>query len=211
MSEHHTDEAQQDHAFFEAMREQISATPLPVPKTVRSSPLGIIRNRFVSRWPLASVSIGLAVALVALALSLSAEDAASPAYAVTVNADRSVTIYLREFRDIGKLNARLALLRTGIRAVPVVRGCVAPVHSFSGAYGKGFKKLLPGPPKTLEALPATRGIILSYETLSIDTLRGRTFVIPVTRSGLQTGFRPPANNVVLGPAPRCVGGASRSS
>jgi hypothetical protein len=195
---------QQDHPFFRAMREQILQAPEP--RHRRLSTLLSPGQRW-RRSPLrvAGASAGLVAILIGLIVSLSTGDVASPAYAVTINSNRSVTIYLREFRDIGRLNARLAFLHTGIRAVPVMPGCVAPVHSFSDAYGKGFKKLLPGPPETLEALPATRGIILSYETLSTDTLPGRTFIIPVSRSGLQTGFRPPDGNVVLGTAPRCVG------
>lgn len=201
----------EDHPFFGEMREQILATPLP------AGPRGWPRRRWrrgsraaLRPAPLAGVGAAFAAAVTGLVLLLSAGSSPPPAYAVTVNADRTVTVHLREFRAIRKLNARLAALHTRIRAVPVVPGCVAPVYSTSDAFGKGYKKVLPGPPRTLQALRPD-GLVIGYETISVDTLPGRTFIIPVTRSGLELEFAPPQSGVVVGPAPRCVGESRQHS
>jgi hypothetical protein len=67
----------------------------------------------------------------------------------------------------------------------------------------------PGPARTLRALAPQRGTVIFSETIAVDTLPGRTFVIPVTRSGLQTGYEPQGSTAVLGPAPRCLAAPTR--
>jgi hypothetical protein len=174
-------------------------------RRVRPRTAGIGPGGLTARRPLAAGAGALIAAITALVLVLSAGSNPPPAYAVTFNPNHGVTIYLREFGAIGKLNARLAALDTRIRAVPVVPGCVAPVHAVIGAYRGIPAHLVPGPARTLEALPPQPGVVFS-ETIALDTLPGRTLVIPATRSGLQTGFTATGGDgVVIGPAPRCIG------
>lgn len=194
-----------EHEFFREMREQILDAPVPVGRRLSLRRHGLKARERTLLWPLAGVSLALAATLTLLVLALGAGSDPAPAYAVTTTRDHDVvTIYLREFRDIGKLNARLAALGTRIRAVPVISGCVDPVHTVIGAYDGVPAHLTPGPAKTLQALPPQSGILVFSETIENDTLPGRTFVIPVTRSGRQTGFATAGADVVIGPAPLCV-------
>lgn len=194
---------EQTHEFFRAMHQQISETPLPHRRGFLAPGRRPVHRR-LPVWPLAGASAAIASILTVVALALGAGSNPSPAYAVTINPSRGVTIYLREFRDIGKLNARLAALHTRIRAVPATQGCVDPVHSVIGAYNGVPAHVAPGRAKTLKALPPQRGIVIISETIENDTLPGRTLVIPVTRSGLQAGIPAQQGDVVIGPAPRCV-------
>ncbi len=174
--------------FLEEMRAQIHATPLP---TARTSAWAGARSALAARWRLAS-GAGLAVAAVAAALVIALASGSRPpaAFAAVEHGDRSVTVTLREFRSIPQLNARLHRLGTRIRVVPVTRGCVAPVHVTENGH------VVPGAARTLRAYRVT----LTYSmTIAVNTLPGRTFVIPAMRSGL-TGDE----TVVVGPAPRCV-------
>jgi hypothetical protein len=146
---------------------------------------------------LATCGTAAAVAVVALTSVTSAP----PAYAAVTHfsgGQRTVTITLREEQDISKLNARLEAEHTRIRVVPVVRGCDAPVHSVSDG------EVVPGPAKTILAEPLDvgghQGIVVS-ETIDVNTIAGRTFVVPDSRTGLHSG----GDQVVVGPAPSCVG------
>jgi len=195
-----------EYPFFRQMRAQILDTPLPRRRRrLRRDRHGLTTPRRFPLWPLAGASAALVATLTLLTLVLGAGSSPSPAYAVTINPNHGVTIYLLEFRDLRKLNARLAALGTRIRVVPVIPGCVAPVHPVIGAYDGVPAHVAPGPAKTLQALPPQHGTMIVSETIETDTLPGRTLVIPVTRSGLQTGVNPPGVTAVIGPAPRCVG------
>ena len=195
------------HAFFRLMRAQILDAPPPAHRRLRLDRHGLTTPRRLPLWPLAAVSAAFSAALALLVVAFGAGSNAAPAYAVTINPDRTVTIDLREFRDIRQLNARLVSLHTRIRAVPVIPGCVAPVHVVIGAYDGVPAHVAPGPARTLEAIPAQPGVVavVFSETIEDDTLPGRTFVIPVSRSGLQAAFNIPGSTTVIGPAPRCVG------
>jgi hypothetical protein len=194
---------EQTHEFFRAMHQQILETPLPHRSGRIRSGRRTVHGQ-LALWPLAGVSAALASILTVVALALGASSNPSPAYAVTINPNRGVTIYLREFRDIDKLNARLAALHTRIRAVPATPICVDPVHSVIGAYNGVPAHVAPGPARTLKALPLQHGIVVISETIENNTLPGRTLVIPVMQSGLQAGIAPTQGDVVVGPAPRCV-------
>jgi hypothetical protein len=191
-----------DHPFFERMREQIVATPLPARRRSWLGSRSTQASRAIRPAPLAGVGVGLATALAALVVVLSVGSHPPPAYAVTLNPDRTVTITLREYQAVGKLNARLVALHTRIRVVPIIPGCVAPVHGVSDAFGPGYKNVIPGPAKTLEVQSFNKDF---SDTISVDTLSGRTLVLAVTRSGMQGTFSAPVSGVVVGPAPRCVG------
>jgi hypothetical protein len=196
-----------DRPFFEQMREQILATQLPD----HPSPLRGRRRRrgrrLLWRASVTGIGVGLAAAITAVVLALAAGSDPQPAYAVTVNPDHSVTIILREFRAIGQLNARLAALRTRIRAVPIVPGCIDRVHSVIGAYRGIPAHVAPGPAKTLEVDGIAKPSVTM--TTAVDTLSGRTSVFAVTRSGMLGDISGPGDGVVIGPAPRCVGDGGR--
>ncbi|MGO9751924.1 MAG: hypothetical protein ACLP8S_17740 [Solirubrobacteraceae bacterium] len=173
------DEPLRDHdRLIEAMRQQIRATPMPPARRAAllrpASAVG--RVRYLG-WLVAG-AVALVAAMVALALALSLVGGATPppAYAATLNPDRTVTITLREMADIPKLNAKLAALGTRIRVVPVLPGCVALVHVVSNG------KVVPAPAQTLHA-SRTTGSIVSM-TIEVKTLPGRTLVIADTRKGL---------------------------
>lgn len=181
---------------IDEMRAQIHTTPMPL----RS------RGRWPSRRSASLISsgvlgLGLTAGAVAVVLVVSEGTNIPPAYAAivhTTRAQRTVTITLREERDIGRLNARLAAEHTRIRVVPVVRGCHAPVHSVSNG------KVVPGTARTMLATSQSlhgQAIYVVSETISVNTIAGRTLVIPDSRNGLYSG----GASVVVGPAPSCVG------
>lgn len=180
-------------SLIDAMRAQIHTTPMDVAGT-----------RSAQRWHwharlMSGVALLLAAAAV-IVLELSTSSSVPPAYAATFHmsgAQRTVTITLRDEQDIPKLNTRLAALHTRIRVVPVTVGCDAPVHVVSNG------AVIPGPARTLLASPLMKGDggrVISM-TIAVDTVPGRTFVIPYSRTGLHSG----GESVVVGPAPSCVG------
>ncbi len=187
-----SDESVRDEGrLIEAIREQIRATPmLPARRPGLPRPTSPVARVRRPGW-LAAAVVAVSVAIGTVVLSLGGTGSPPPAYAATLNADRTVTITLREMADIPKLNAKLTELRTRIRVVPVVRGCVAPVHMVSNG------KVVPGPAQTLHA--ARLGGTLISTTIEVNTLPGRTLVVPDSKSGMYIG-----GAVVLGPAPPCV-------
>jgi hypothetical protein len=179
---------------IEAMREQIHATPMTATATRtqwRRRRVGLVSGG----------AVGLALGAAAVALVVGGGSGAAPAYAAFFHnngAQRTVTITLREEQDIPQLNARLEAQHTRIRVVPVLRGCHDPVHSVSNG------QVIPGPAKTLLAGPQYlngRPIYIESETVDVNTIAGRTLVIPDSRSGLYSG----GGGVIVGPAPSCVG------
>jgi hypothetical protein len=186
------------HPFFEAMREQFIATPLPARRRWR-----VPRARSVLRpLPLAGVGMSLALAIAALVIALGATGTdPAPAYGVSVN-NHTITIYWRQWRQIAQLNARLRFLDMRIRVVPVIRGCVAPVHTVIYARSGIPTHVAPGPAKTIEVAPVRRfggsgGVLTTWN----DTLPGRTRIFTATRAGGWAG----GVFTVVGHAPRCVG------
>jgi hypothetical protein len=179
---------------IDEMRAQIHATPLPSPAA---------RSRWQGQWLIGLLSGGaLTFAVsVGVAVLLSVNSSAPPAYAATVHVSggqRTVQITLREEQDIPQLNARLEAEGTRIRVVPVVRGCNAPVHEVSNG------KVIPGPAKTLLAgAQYLNGhpIHVVSMTIEVNTIAGRTLVIPDSHNGLYSG----GGGVIVGPAPECVG------
>jgi len=154
-----------------------------------------------SRRLLASAGVSLAAVLATVLLALGAASSPPPAFAVTRSGPGEVTITLRQINQVNALNARLASLGTRIRVVPVVHGCVAPVHTVSNG------AVVPGPAKTLEAAPlGGPGSALVSMTISVDTIPGRTLVVAESKSGLRQ-----VSVVVVDPAPACVGDTPASA
>jgi hypothetical protein len=146
------------------------------------------RSRLLAGLSLALAGLAAAVVVVAIAASSSTP----PAYAVTRSGPGLVTITLRQIDATSSLDAKLAAIGSRIRVVPVVHGCVAPVHTVSNG------QVVPGPAKTLEASP-DGGAIISM-TIENTTIAGRTFVIGMSKNGLRQ-----IDTVVVDPAPACVG------
>ncbi len=190
--------------FFEAMRDQFLARPLPTGRVRRPRRGRLGGWRTAVALPLAGAGMALAGAAVAVVIALGAEGTVpSPAYGVTFN-HHTITITWHEWRQIGELNTRLAELGMRIRVVAVVHGCVAPVHTVVYAHSGIPTHVAAGPARTIEVAPprasGTQGGIL---TTWNDTLPGRTRIFTATRSGGWDG----GVFTVVGHAPRCVGDA----
>jgi hypothetical protein len=98
----------------------------------------------------------------------------------------------------------LTSLGMRIRVVPVVHGCVAPVHTIIYAHSGLRTHIAPGPATTIEVdnnnhVGGPGGVLTTWN----DTLPGRTRIFTATRSGGWNG----GVFTVVGPAPRCVGDA----
>jgi hypothetical protein len=72
----------------------------------------------------ASLAVAALAAAAAVAFGLGAANT-SPAFAISRNADGSVTVSITRADAIASANARLAALGIRARAVPVLRGCIA--------------------------------------------------------------------------------------
>jgi hypothetical protein len=180
---------------IEQMRRQIHATALPEARAVS----WWRRSRRTSA--VFGGAIGLLLAATALVVLLVTGGSNAPAaYAAVFSlsgGQRTITITLREQQAIPALNARLAAENTRIRVAPVLRSCDDPVHSVSNGM------VVTGPAKTLLAAPTYLNGHASAtvsQTVLVNTIAGRTFVIPASHTGLYSG-----GSVVVGPAPRCFG------
>jgi hypothetical protein len=180
--------------LIDEMRAQIHATPMEAPPA-RSWWRRRRRTGLISGGALALAAIAAAVVLV-----VGGGSSAPPAYAAvvrTVAGQRTVTLTLREERDIPALNARLKAEHTRIRVVPVVKGCDAPVHSVSNA------QVVPGPAKTLLARPFFingKPAYTKFQTIEVNTIAGRTLVVAYSPGGFDE-----FSGVVVDPVPACVG------
>jgi hypothetical protein len=148
----------------------------------------------------AGVGVAALAAIVALAIVITTAGNPQPSFAASLNPNGTVTVTLRELNSIGALNARLAQLGTKIRAVPVLRGCVAPVRVVENG------QPVPGPARTLEISPQNPGALVSVSFDVGNLLPGRTFVVAASADGLQG-----ISGVVEGPAPKCVGYGSSAT
>jgi hypothetical protein len=196
-----------EQPFFEVMRQQILQTPLPGHKRfgwrLRRQSLGLHKTR---RARLASAAFAAVAVAAVLGVVLSRGGSPSPAWAVTIGPNNLVTITLHDIRHVRSLNARLAAMGIRARLVPIVHGCVAPVHSTSDALGKAHNTVIPRPARTLEV----DGLMPLYsDTMSLATRPGRTVVIPYTRSGELGNFAGDISGYVVGAAPKCVGYSGR--
>jgi hypothetical protein len=90
------------------------------------------------------------------------------------------------------------MLGMRIRVVPIVHGCVAPVHHVIYAHGGVPTHVAPGPARTLEAGHVDE----PFEALTTwnDMLPGRTRIFTADRSGKWGDVF-----TVVGAAPPCVG------
>ena len=191
--------ASNEDSIIEVMRTQIRTTPLPNRRPALIAGRGLSRGIPGYGQLLGAGSAVLGVTLL-IAVGVLNSDNAPPATAATLNPNGTVTITLRELSGVGKLNARLMAIGTRIRAVPVVRGCRAPVREVVGG------RVVPGPPRTLNVSSQRPGAVVTLTIRATPLRPGRTFVVAATRSGLQG-----IDVVVQGPAPRCVSSASGAS
>jgi hypothetical protein len=186
--------------LIDEMRAQIHATPM------EAAPVHSGWRRRRTTGLISGAALALAAIVAAVVVLVSGGSSAPPAYAAvfhtTGNGQRTVTITLREEQDIPALNARLEAEHTRIRVVPVVKGCNDPVHSVSNG------EVVPGPAKTLLSPPTYMNgklITVTSQTIDVNTIVGRTFVLPASSSGVYSF----GGGVVVGSAPRCVGIGSR--
>lgn len=117
--------------FFEAMRSQIAATPLSGPQ--RSRPTA--RKPFSAAGAFVRRRSGAAVAAVAVVVAVLVSLAAGPppAYALTVNANGSVTVTFYDLAAaIPQVNAKFRQLGIHATVIPIRGDC----HSVGGPPGQ---------------------------------------------------------------------------
>lgn len=188
-------------SVIEAMRDQIRMTPAPARR--HWSPQPLAAEVFDRVSVLVGASVALATLAAALAFSL-AGTASPPAFAVAARPNGKVTITLRQLAGVTGLNRKLAAMGLGIRAVPVFRGCHAPVRVV-GSHGPAATLRA----RRLVAIGADgRQYLLGGQlrqlTVETHVPAGDTLVLAASASGLLS-----VGQMVRGPAPRCVGTATR--
>ena len=152
-------------------------------------------GRVINRGParrrlLAGTSLGLAGAATAAALALTA-GTAPPAFAVTSNANGTVTVTINQIAGIAGVNSELAALGVSARAVPIVQGCTASVQPLPKGTAPGA--VLPAP--NMQSFTITPSAIPA----------GDTVVLAARQSG---GAVQTTNALVQGAAPACVAAAT---
>jgi hypothetical protein len=112
-------------AYEQAARRELASTPDPM----RS------RRRTV-RLAATGMTAVAAAAAAATVLALSATTDATPAYALSQNAEGGITISLYNLTTgISQLNARLQQLGTGYTVIPVTQGCPTPTPVLAAGTG----------------------------------------------------------------------------
>jgi hypothetical protein len=112
-------------AYEQAARRELATTPDPM----RS------RRRTV-RLAATGMTAVAAAAAAATVLALSATTDATPAYALSQNAEGGITISLYNLTTgISQLNARLQQLGTGYTVIPVTQGCPTPTPVLAAGTG----------------------------------------------------------------------------
>jgi hypothetical protein len=149
-----------------------------------------ISGRPARRRLLAGTSLGLAGAATAAALALTA-GTAPPAFAVTSNANGTVTVTINQIAGIAGVNSELAALGVSARAVPIVEGCTATVQPLPKGTAPGA--VLPAP--NMQSFTITPSAIPA----------GDTVVLAARQSG---GAVQTTNALVQGAAPVCVAAAT---
>ena len=166
---------------------------------------GPARGRVRLSRLIVGIVVGLVGLVAAVVVALGAETAA-PAFALTRSSDGLVTITLSEITGIAGLNRRFAAMGIRVRAVPIVRGCVAPVrvvgpnHQPEPRPSTLHASMVPGPARNGQE----RGGYLPSLTLRPPADAGRTAVVAASTSGLAL-----VGAVVRGAAPACVGAPLR--
>jgi hypothetical protein len=185
-----------EHPVLVTMRQQIAATPM----RATSSPL---RASLLNGRPrlLAGASAGIAALSVTLVL-IFAGASSPPAFAVTTNANGTITIMLNALSAVDALNAKLASSGVHVRVAPVVQGCNAPVQMTGSATPPATLLAQPGLGASRIQLSATANPEPSGQGLT-NVPTGHMLVLAASHAGLQ----------VVGPinqdtAPACVGLAS---
>jgi hypothetical protein len=154
---------------------------------------------------LAGAGLGLAGVAAALVIALTPAGS-SPAYAVTRNHDGTVTITVRTWSALSRVNGKLSALGIPVQAVPVAASCA------KAAYSTGVP----------QAMRLARAVAANGTQLKLDPRKipaGRLEVLAAYRDGGVVHLVP-AHSVPGSAAPRClwaapavplVGGAARCS
>ncbi len=120
------------------------------------------RRRSPRRAPLAAGALVLFAAIVAAAMTLTAGTSTTPAYAVTVNPDGSVSVTLTEVLGVSGANEALARLGVRARIAKVQAGCTQTgekVRLEPGAAAHEQQELIVEPQKNGEGLAGINMII----------------------------------------------------
>jgi len=120
-----------ERSFFDAMRGQIQATPMPPPRRRFSSRRLLLAasERRVRLGLLSSAGIVLAGMVIVAVLVLSATTTTPPAYALTYNANGTITVTLNDLATaVPRLNAKFAQLGINETVIPIKVDC----HSIGG-------------------------------------------------------------------------------
>jgi hypothetical protein len=130
-----------------------------------------------------------AIAAIAATVSLLTTTGTTPsaAYAVTQNADGTVTVTIAEMLGISDANTQLEKLGVMVRVIPVQAGC-----STSG-------QIVPYPPPLFGRLMQPRGQGFVIRPDLIPT--GETLVLAARRIGIAVGM---TSALYRGPVPSCV-------
>jgi len=136
-------------SFFDAMRDQIQATPMPARRRARLSRRMQSAHRRARLGLLGGAGVVLAGMGVVVLLLLGASAGTPPAYALTRNGDGTITVTLNELsRGVPALNARFRQLGIDETVIPVRAGCRSPA-------GPSF------PPGPLSLKPDAMSVVFS--------------------------------------------------
>jgi hypothetical protein len=130
------------------------------------------RRRSAQRAPLAVASLLLLAALATAALTLTAGTSTTPAYAVTVNANGSITVTLNEVIGVGAANEALARLGVRARIAEIEPGCTQTGEKAlpPGTYSHEQQELMVEPRKVGEGLAGLDWVIHPNAIPAGDTL-----------------------------------------
>jgi len=182
----------QDRLWGELVERHGSLLLDPAPPAAMPAPASAARRRRRRRLvPLASALALLLAGAVALELTLNSGRGAPPAYAVTQNADGTVTVELHELVGVHGANTVLAALGVAVRVVPVVSDCAANPSRYTFVPTRGRTLAIPQKPtETGAGLRVYVASIPAGDTLVIaaDELQPGAFAVHVR---LLHGATPP--------------------
>ncbi|HEY5193879.1 MAG TPA: hypothetical protein VIJ39_08435 [Solirubrobacteraceae bacterium] len=110
----------EDRLWSDLVREHGSELAMATPRVPRARR---------PRTPLAAAALALAAALIAAILIFTAGGRTTQAYAVTTNADGTVTVTIRQLVGVSGANAKLAKLGVPVTVATVKADCAVGRHS----------------------------------------------------------------------------------